>query len=335
MSIITSHPNWVLRHAIELDHHAKFCGEFFRASSERRHVIAAYLSANPPSECEASLVAQFLLRSGHNDILCAAYGKVPSGLRRALRRSGAVVHAEHFYSLLVEMLATGNNHIARCISQVPHLDLDTLLTINVLPPTACSPNLVQAVMGKAEAEDVATAFAVLAERGVDADWLAACLRDVKTQSALSSVFQKAARRAKAPKHPVPASELYRPIETGEELFSVAREFRNCLRNYTCSLLDEGQGNAFAIATRGEHRTVVHLVRERSGWKLEGLFKPRNRRPSRPTREWIEAYLEEHGIIVERRKPRRPSRWDSLHNIICGDLLDFHLGFDVEELEGVE
>ena len=332
MTPITSHPHWVLHHAIELDRYTPFLGEFFRASSERQHVIAAYLSAKPPSKCDADYVAGFLLHSGHNDILAAAYENVPSGLRRALRRSGSIVHAERFYGLLVELLSGDESHIARCIAQVTHVDLDTLLAIKALPAKACSPKLIQAVMGKADAEDVAIAFEVLVERGVDAEWFAGCLRDVKTQRALSSVFQKAARRAVAPPHPIPASDFYQPIQTGEELFSVAREFRNCLRNYTCSFLDEGQGNAFAIASRGEHRTVVHLVRGPLGWKLEGLFKPRNRRPSRPTREWIEAYLEGRGIIVERREPRKPSRWDSLHNLICSDLLEFNLGFGFEEFD---
>lgn len=334
MVYATTHNAWILRHAIELDRHASFCGEFFRASSERQHVIAAYLSAKSQSECHNGEVAVFLLQAGHDDILAAAYESVPSGLRRALRRAGAIVHAERFYGLLVELLSCGESHITRCIAQVPRVDLDTLLAIKALPPEACSPKLVQAVTGSTDAEDVRTAFEVLVERGVDAEWFAGCLREVKTQRALSSVFQKAARRAKAPPHPVPSSDFYHPIETGEELFSVAREFRNCLRNYTTSFLDEAQGNAFAVVSRAEHRTVVHLLRGPAGWKLEGLFKRRNRRPSRQTREWIEAYLEGHGVIVERRQPRTPSRWDSLHNLICSDLLEFNLDFGFEELDNV-
>ncbi|MXO70001.1 hypothetical protein GRI72_14445 [Altererythrobacter marinus] len=334
MPIITSHSPWVINYAIELDRHMSFCGEFFRASSERQHVVAAYLNARPPRECNASLVAEFLLRSRHGEILSAAFQNVPVGLRPALRRAGAVVHPERFYTLLVELLSCGESYITRCIAQVPRLDLDALLVIEALPPEACSPSLIQAVSGSADAKDVSTAFHVLVENGVDADWLADCLRDVKTQSSLSSVFQKAARRAIAPPHPVPASDFYQPIRTGEELFSVAREFRNCLRNYTCSFLDERQGNAFAVASRAEHRTVVHLVRGTAGWKLEGLFKSRNRRPSRPTREWIESYLREHGVIIEGRETRKPSRWDSVHNLIFGDLLDFQFGFDVDELDHV-
>lgn len=334
MTLITSHPHWILRHAIELDRHSSFCGEFFRASSERQHVIAAYLSAQPQSECDTGDVAEFLLQAGHDDILAAAYESVPSGLRRSLRRAGAVVHAERFYGLLVELLTSGESHIARCIAQVSRVDLNTLLAIKALPPETCSPKLLQALIGKSDAEDVSTAFEVLVENGVDADWLAGCLREVKTQRALSSVFQKAARRANAPPHPIPASDFYEPIRTGEELFSVAREFRNCLRNYTTAFLDEAQGNAFAVVSRGEHRTVVHLVRGPSGWKLEGLFKPRNCRPSRQTREWIEAYLEENGVIVGRRQPRTPSGWDSLHNLICSDLLEYNLDFGFEELDDV-
>lgn len=327
-----SHSPWVIRLAVEIDQHHPFCGALFRMSDERRHVVAAYLCAKPPEAIEMKDVGQFLLSAPHHEILSFAYdGDVPRGLRRALGRSGPSVQPERFYVLLVELLSLSRCHITRCIAQVPRVDLDTLLAMKALPPEACSPKLVQAVTGSTDAEDVRTAFEVLVERGVDAEWFAGCLREVKTQRALSSVFQKAARRANAPPHPVPPSDFYHPIETGEELFAVAREFRNCLRNYTTSFLDEAQGNAFAVVSRSEHRTVVHLVRGPSGWKLEGLFKPRNRRPSRPTREWIEAYLEEHGIIVERRKPKQPSRWDSLHNLICSDLLEFNLTFDIEEL----
>jgi len=333
MTYATAHAPWILSHAIEIDRHcAGFCGELLRVSSERQHLIAAYLAAKPPSDGEHWEAANFLLRARHCEILSAGYGEVPRGLRRALGRSGAVVHAERFYGLLHRLLTRGDNRIAKCIAQVPRLDLNTLIAIEVLPSAACSPNLVRAVMGEADARDVATAFEVLVESGVDEEWLASDLREVKTQKALSSVFQKAARRAKAPPHPVPPADFYHPIETGEELFSVAREFRNCLRNYTCSLLDDAQGNAFAIASRGGHRTVVHLVRGPSGWKLEGLFKTRNRRPSRPTRERIESYLKEHGVLVESREPRKSSRWDSVHNLICADLLDFQFGLELEELE---
>ena len=138
MTLITSHPHWILRHAIELDRHTSFCGEFFRASSERQHVIAAYLSAKSQSECYNGEVAGFLLQAGHDDILAAAYAPVPSGLRRALRRAGAVVHEVRFYGLLVELLSSGESHITRCIAQVPRVDLDTLLAIKALPPEACS-----------------------------------------------------------------------------------------------------------------------------------------------------------------------------------------------------
>ena len=203
MTHIISHHNWIIRHAIELDRHTSFCGAFYRASSERRHVIAAYLSAKRQDGCDTGEVARFLLQAGHDDILNAAYATVPPGLRRGLRRAGKVVHAERFYFLLVELLSSSENRILRCIAQAPLLDLDTLLAINALPPEACSPKLIQAVSGSAVAEDVSTAFNVLVENGVDAEWLAGCLRDVKTQRALSSVFQRAARRAKAPPHPVP------------------------------------------------------------------------------------------------------------------------------------
>ncbi|MBX7459840.1 hypothetical protein [Qipengyuania huizhouensis] len=333
MTIITTHSSWVILLAIEIDLHHSFCGALFRMSEERRHVVAAYLSAKLPKDSETKDVGQFLLSAPHHEILSVAYdGDVPRGLRRALGRSGPAIHPEQFYSLLKHLLSSDDSEARKCLAHLPRLDHSKLMTVNALPNSLRTPSLVEALMSENEAGDVVTAFRVLLDNGVDEEWLVRSLREVRTQSALSSVFQRAARRAKAPPHPVPASEFYRPIETGEELFAVAREFRNCLRNYTCAFLDEGQGNAFAMVSRAEHRTVVHLVRGKAGWKLEGLFKSRNRRPSRPTREWIEAYLEEHGVIIERREPRAPTRWDSLHNLICSDLLQFNLDFGFEELD---
>lgn len=329
MTKITSHSPWVINLAVEIDRHYPFCGALFRMSEERRHVVAAYLCAKLPEDVEMKDVGQFLLSAPHHEILGVAYdADVPTGLRRALGRAGPNVHPERFYSLLKHLLSADDGAARKCISHLPRLDLAKLLTVDALPHSLRSLSLVDALMSENEARDVATAFCVLLDNGVDEQWLVRSLREVKTQSALSSVFQRAARRAKAPPHPVPASEFYRPISTGEELFAVAREFKNCMRNYTCAFLDERQGTAFGVFNRGEHRTVVHLTQNASGWKLEGIFKHRNRRPSAATRELIESYLQRHGVIVEGRRPRQRSRWDSLHNIICGDLLDLHFGFDI-------
>lgn len=326
MPNVAAQSPWVIHLAVKIDEHYPFCGAFFRMSDERRHVAAAYLCAKPPEASEMKWLGQFLLSAPHHEILDVAYdGDVPKGLRRALGRSGPTIHPERFYSLLKSLLSTNKGETRKCLAHLPRLDHAKLMTVDALPNSLRTPSLVNALVNENEAGDVTTAFEVLLANGVDEDWLVRSLREVKTQSALSSVFLKAARRAKAPPHPVPPSNFYQPITTGEELFSVAREFRNCLRNYTCAFLDKGQGNAFAVVSRAEHRTVVHLVRGAAGWKLEGLFKHRNRRPSRPTREWIEAYLEEHGVIVERREPRAPTRWDALHNLICGELLDFEFG----------
>lgn len=335
MHRVTAHSPWAIQLAVKIDQHHSFCGALFRMSEERRHVVAAYLSAKMPKDIEMEGVGRFLLSAPHHQILSVAYdGDVPRGLRRALGRSGPAIHPERFYSLLKHLLSADDSAASKCLSHLPRLDLAKLLTVDALPHSLRTPSLVEALMSENEAGDVATAFRVLLENGIDEDWLVRSLRKVRTQSALSSVFQRAARRAKAPPHPVPASDFYRPIETGEELFAVAREFRNCLRNYTCAFLDEMQGTAFGVFTRGEHRTVVHLTQNDSGWKLEGMFKHRNRRPSSPTRELIESYLQQHGVIVERRRPRQASRWDSLHNIICADLLDFHFEFDIEQIDEV-
>src|SRR5690242_8061336 len=91
MPSISPIAGWSLDYVVALDmHRPGTAGEFLRASPERRQVSAAFLSTRPvpcdPSE--AREVASFIGRGGHREILTAAFGSVPDGLRGALARSG-------------------------------------------------------------------------------------------------------------------------------------------------------------------------------------------------------------------------------------------------------
>ena len=97
---------WALKLILDLDrHHPGFCGFVLRASGERRQVIAAYLAAKPPSECEPVEVGRFLMEADHRTILAAAYGEYVSGSRGALRRVGDIIAEERLYTLLHQLLA--------------------------------------------------------------------------------------------------------------------------------------------------------------------------------------------------------------------------------------
>lgn len=95
---------WAFDQIIEIDRHTPFCGAFFRASDERRQVIAAYLAEKPPREDEMNEVGNFLLEADHRAILERAYGEYIEGSRGALRRAGEAVHEEPFYALLRQLL---------------------------------------------------------------------------------------------------------------------------------------------------------------------------------------------------------------------------------------
>ena len=116
MSEPATHSPWVLSLAIEIDEHCPgFCGEFFRASIERRQVFTAYLSAKPPTPVEMTEVGNFLLSADHRSILSCAYPDVPLGLRGALRRAGRAAHEHRFYSLLYLAQAIGGSMIVRVV----------------------------------------------------------------------------------------------------------------------------------------------------------------------------------------------------------------------------
>lgn len=105
-----------------------------------------------------------------------------------------------------------------------------------------------------------------------------------------------------------------------------------MRSYTSRFLDECEGHAFALASRGNSKTIVHLKRNGRDWKLEGLFGPRNSRPSPHHRDWITRYLVSHGVLVDEPQPRKPSDWNSLSRLISEDLMGFDFGFELDDLE---
>ena len=101
----TAPAQWAFDHIVEIDRHTPFCGAFFRASDERRQIIAAYLSAKPPTSDEMGDVGRFLLEADHRAILERAYGSYIKGHRGALRRVGDVVAEVRVYTLLHQLLA--------------------------------------------------------------------------------------------------------------------------------------------------------------------------------------------------------------------------------------
>lgn len=268
-------------------------------------------------------VGQFLLAGSHDAILCAAYGATPQGFRRALRRSGSSVHKRPFYALLHRLLAAPeHDQVTRCVANLESLDFARLLIIDKLPRSICRANVVEVLNKPSEAGDVVTAMRLLVSRGVSAQALAQSIRNVQDASGLSRAFRNALIKANAPEHPIPATEGYFPIRSGEELHSVSREFRNCLRSYSTRFMDEAPSHAFAVVRVAAGKGVAHLTREGECWSLEGLYAPRNGRPPSALREWVNGYLTGHGVNVEDRYVRKPCEWDSVRRLTDRHMADF-------------
>lgn len=78
MHSITPLDGWLLNEAVALDlAHPGFVGSLLRASTERRHVSAAFLAVSNIKEADRAEVATFLARADHRTILTAAFQRVP------------------------------------------------------------------------------------------------------------------------------------------------------------------------------------------------------------------------------------------------------------------
>lgn len=140
----TAPAQWAFHHIIEIDRYTPFCGAFFRASNERRQVIAAYLSAKPPAQDEMAEVGKFLLEADHRSILERAHGRYVEGSRGALRRAGEAVHEEPFYSLLHQTLAEPPHKAAvRAVARMRQLDYSRLQALSVLPEAICCAEVIE------------------------------------------------------------------------------------------------------------------------------------------------------------------------------------------------
>ena len=323
----SAHSSWVLSHIIEIDRHrAGFCGEFFRASIERRQVIAAYLAAKPPAETEMAEVGHLLLGADHRSILARAYEEVPMGLRGALRRAGPAAHERRFYAIVHRLLATPPHpDVTQCIARIESLDLTKLLVIRILPEAICRANVVDAVASASRAKDVATGYRLLISRGVDGADLASAIQQVRNESELTKVWNTWLLKAKSPLHPVPANDGYFPVTSGAALSKLAQRYRNCARRYLTDVLDEQAGHAFAEVRHAGEGVVVHLAKEDDQWRLEGVFGPGNSRPSPAMREHVTSYLRSHHVKVGERERARRTEWDALRRLANA----FHYAFEFD------
>jgi hypothetical protein len=196
LNTITPLSGWMLDLGVELDaHYPGFVGAYFRASNERRQVIAAFCASAKHSITSPSEVAAFLARSSHRTILKEAFGEVPHGMRGALARAGGQPHDGRFYSTLHRLLTEPRHaRVVSAISQMPLLDFPRLRILNMLPEEVCTPGVVAALQDVETAKDAVKLIELLVANGVDRGALGQAISAVVDRQQLMRVTCSASQR---------------------------------------------------------------------------------------------------------------------------------------------
>lgn len=316
----SSHSEWVLDLVVSIDQHARgFAGDFLRFGAERLQVVSAFLAEKPPAHDEMAEVGEFLTRADHTAILSVAYdGSVPTGMRRALRRIGSSAQDHRCYGLLRQLLADPPHpSLADCIYRLTSINRSKLLIARLLPDAICRPNVIEAISDVAGAGDVAAAYNLLVKRGVDADALAEAICKVRSERDLMNLWHRWLMKAECPAHPIPGSDAYAPISSGEELNRLSlHQFRNCASKRYLLPVMSGE-DAMAVFSHEGKSAMIHLRHSEGCWRCEGAYGPRNALPPSSLREALYAYLESHGVVTMSSARRKPSDWDALRRLVRG------------------
>ena len=328
MGTITPISGWLLCKAVEIDSGLPgFAGHILRGSSERRHVIAAYLSRRTPARGFETVaeMGNFLTGAPHNDILRAAFATVPVGFRGALGRGGSQPYARRHYSYLHALMSSDlRPSMTRLILTLPTVNPSRLRVARALPADLRIVPLVMALKDRRLARDLGTLLHLLEQAGSDRGAMVKSIAGIKTFKELREWARRWAFRVQLPAHPVPSTDWYRPIESGEHLKKMALRHRNCAKNYLADALEEQ--SAFAVVSHGKLEATVHLIREATGWVLEDVYGIENSQPDHELAQRATAHLARYGIAPRGQRPRPHRRWAALRTI--AGHMDFG-GWDLE------
>lgn len=322
--MIESFTGWALDRACEIDAvNPGFLGVLFRSSRERRHVIFTYLSIPGPIRTfsDDGAMGQFLSEAGHAEILSAAIGKVPLGLRSCLRRSGDVPHPPRHYRYLCALLAS-KRRTAMCtvLRRLDQITPKRLQIIRALPEPLRASGLITALRCSDDARDIARLFHLLIKAGVEQTSLTQAMSTIKTMADVRRLVSTWGQRVTFPIHPVLAGPGYQPITNGAMLKETAIRLRNCSRDYIPRIME--RRSAFAIVSHNGAEAMVHLSLCNNKWELDGLYGSANSHPDGGLEAWVQRYLMRHGVGP------RASR-DVEREWSCMRRLSGHIDFDTD------
>ncbi|MEG8223619.1 hypothetical protein OSJ57_23905 [Sphingomonas sp. HH69] len=273
MSSIEPFSGWMLDQIVHLDEvRPGLAGQMLRASAERRQVTAAFLAVTDQESQAPADTAAFLACANHCAILGRAFGSVPDGLRGALRRSGPQPHDPKFYSRLFKHLVDSPRHITTAIARSEKLDQERLAVMEALPADLCDARIVARIDDRKRAADIVLAIDLMERRGL-------CRKSVvegllRSSRPIAKVVRRWSLNMPFPPGPIPACQGFRPITNGIELRRVAKQYRNCGRNY---LMPVHCGNhAFGEFSHGGREVLISFDRANGMWIADGVYGFRNR-----------------------------------------------------------
>jgi len=311
MQNITPIDGWLLNEAVALDLACPgFAGFLLRASIDRRHVCAAFLAVSKINDEDRGEAATFLRHADHRTILTAAFQRVPSGLRRALGKSGEKSSDTAYYKRLYRSLASGPAHVVRAIQRMDKLCPIYLAMIEMLPNDLCDHRIIGRLHGQGKAADLIKAVNLMEKRGIDRPALVEAL--VKSTASIESIMQRWTLRLPFPNGPIPAQRGYRPIKDGIELREAALRYRNCSRHYLLGSLTGD--SAFAEFCHHDGRLALIRFERREGiWFLDGAYVARNRTVPADIKEAVNSLVGRHGIIEHRSARTRDDEMAALRS----------------------
>lgn len=311
MMTIAPLTGWMLDQIVRLDEvRPGFAGHILRSSAERRQVTAAFLSV---SDLEASAIeetAAFLSSADHRAILDKAFGRVPNGLRGALRRSGSQPHEPKFYRRLFKHLAASPRHVTTAIAQSEKLDQERLAVIEALPADLCDIRIVARIDDRKKATDIVLAIDLMERRGLCRKTVVEGL--LRSSQPIAKVVRRWSLNMAFPPGPIPKCNGFRPITNGIELRRVAKQYQNCGRNY---LMPVQCGNhAFGEFSHDGREVLISFDRQNGMWIVDGVYGFRNRDVHPDISAAAYAFCARHGVPAHEIRNRGDQGVEALRRL---------------------
>lgn len=311
MMTIAPLTGWMLDEIVRLDEvRPGFAGQMLRASAERRQVVSAFLAVTDHASEAPIDTAAFLSGADHRSILSKAFGRVPHGLRGALNRSGPQPHDPKFYYRLFKHLADSPRHVTTAIARSEKLDQERLAVIEALPSDLCDIRIVARIDDRKKAADVVLAIDLMERRGLCRKTVVEGL--LRSSRPVAQAVRRWSLHMRFPPGPIPACQGFRPIKNGIELRRIAKEYRNCGRNY---LMPVQSGNhAFGEYSHDGREVLISFGRTNGMWIVDGVYGFRNRDVAPNISAAAYAFSARHGVPAHEIRSRGDEGVEALRRL---------------------